>query len=370
MSAKRPSIQREYQRQLMLRWITTITQWMISGGAIIFILGFVYLLYAVLIAGLDQSGGFSAQDQARIEGNLTFAGRMVLLGAGMVVIGVAWNYLEEPLVGVVMLALAGLFYWGFPLALGQLDMMPTPGSLREYALTQIRNLVWVLFPPGLVLTVFVGFAHAIRRIRYGASVDHTLTLGAGVARQEVPQRFLGKCWQLPYCRDYVRQRCPIYHARRTCWREGVGCMCEEKNIALALKDARISDDPEKNAKYIPHNKTLTKWELKQRCAECVIFNEHQRQKYQLFAPLTIGAVLGIAYFFRQPLQGQVLNLIGQLDQLLARFTLMPSEAREGVLKAAVQTSETAALILYIALVIVVLSYSLRFVETAVFKWKL
>jgi hypothetical protein len=48
---------------------------------------------------------------------------------------------------------------------------------------------------------------------------------------------------------------------------------------------------------------------------------------------------------------------------------MPSEAREGVLKAAAQTSEAAALVLYIALVIVVLSYALRTVETVVFKWK-
>jgi hypothetical protein len=42
--SKRPSIQQEYQRQLMLRWITTITQWLMSAGAILFVLGSVYLL--------------------------------------------------------------------------------------------------------------------------------------------------------------------------------------------------------------------------------------------------------------------------------------------------------------------------------------
>lgn len=367
--AKRPSVQREYQRQLMLRWITTFTQWMISVGAILFLLGFAYLMYAVFLAGLDQSQSFSAADQARIQGNLSLAGRIMLLGAGLVVIGVAWNYLEEAVVGVILLLLAVLFYWGLPFLMGQLGALPVPGSLRAFALEQLRLLMWVLFPPGLVLTVFVGIAQGIRRLKYGASLDQTLRLGSNVGRQEVPQKFLGKCWQLPYCRDYVRQRCPIYHARRTCWREGVGCMCEEKNIAMALQNVRISDNPEANTRYIPHNTTLTKWELRQRCAECVIYNEHQRQKYQLFAPLTVGLVLGIAYFFREPLRGQVFELLGLLDRLLAQFTLMPSEAREGVLKAAAQANETAAWVLYISLTIVVLSYSLRLVETIIFKWK-
>ncbi len=368
--ARRSSVQREYQIQVLLRWVTTVTHWMISVGAILFVLGLVYLLYALFFAGLEQAQNFTPADQARIQGNLTLFGRLILLGAGMVVVGVAWNYLEEATVGVILLLLAIFFYWGLPFLIGQFATLPTPGTLHAYALVQLRQLVWVLFPPGLVLTVFVGIAQGIRRLRYGASLDQTLKLGSGVTRQQTQQRFLGKCWQLPYCRDYVRQRCPIYHARRTCWREGVGCMCEEKNIAKALIDVRISDNPEANAKYIPHNTTLTKWELRQRCGECVIYNEHQRQKYQLFAPLTVGMVIGIAYFFREPLRGQVYNLLGLLDNLLARFTLMPSEAREGVLKAAAQANETAAWILYIALTIMVLSYALRTVETVIFKWKL
>ncbi|MEN3002193.1 MAG: hypothetical protein ABDI19_10200 [Armatimonadota bacterium] len=368
MSTRRPSVQREYQQQMLLRWVTTITYRMITVGAILFVVGLAYLLYALFALG-DQAN-YSAADVARIQGNLTLFGRLALLGAGMVVIGLAWNYLEEEVIGFVLVLLAVFFYWGFPFLLGQIDSLPTPGTLRAFALNQVRNLMWVLFPPGVILVVFVGIAQGIRRLRYGAALDQTLKLGSGVARQEVQQRFLGKCWQLPFCRDYVRQRCPIFHARRTCWREGVGCMCEEKNIVMALQNVRLSDDPEKNARYIPHNKTLTRAELRARCAECVIYNEHQRQKYQLFAPLTVGAIIGSAYFFRAPLQEKVFNLLSLLDQLLARFTLMPSEAREGVLEAAARANETAALVLYISLVIVVLSYALRLVETVIFKWKL
>lgn len=366
---RQPSVHEEYRRQLILSWITTITHWMMTLGAIMFVLGFVYLLYAILFAGLD-SQQFTAQDHVRIRGNLGLAGNMMLLGAGFIVIGVAWNYLEEPLVGVVLLLLAAGFYWGLPLLIGQFGALPSPGTLRDFALERVRNTAWVLFPPGLLLTVFVSLAHAVKRLRYGVGLDQTLRFGADVAHQQVQRRFLGKCWQLPFCREYVRVRCPIYHARRTCWREGVGCMCEEKAIVTAFKEARISNDPEKNAKYIPRNTMLSRWELKQRCNECVIYNEHQRQKYQLFAPLTVGIVVGAAYFFREPLQGKVFDLLGMLDSLLARFTLSPAQASEGVLKAAAQTSEVASLVLYISAVIVILSYSLRIVELVVFKWKL
>ena len=75
--SKRPSIQQEYQRQLMLRWITTVTQWLMSAGAILFVLGLVYLLYAVLFANLDGQS-FTAQDQARIRDNLALAGKALL----------------------------------------------------------------------------------------------------------------------------------------------------------------------------------------------------------------------------------------------------------------------------------------------------
>ena len=81
--SKRPSIQQEYQRQLMLRWITTVTQWLMSAGAILFVLGLVYLLYAVLFANLDGQS-FTAQDQARIRDNLGLAGN-------------ALRYTDEPL---------------------------------------------------------------------------------------------------------------------------------------------------------------------------------------------------------------------------------------------------------------------------------
>jgi hypothetical protein len=80
--SKRPSIQQEYQRQLMLRWITTITQWLMSAGAILFVLGLVYLLYAVLFANLD-SQSFTPQDQARIRDNLALAGNALLLGRAL-----------------------------------------------------------------------------------------------------------------------------------------------------------------------------------------------------------------------------------------------------------------------------------------------
>jgi hypothetical protein len=117
MSTRRPSVQREYQQQVLLRWMTTITYRMITVGVILFVVGLAYLLYALFMLG-DQ-GSYTAADVGRIQSNLTLFGRLALLGAGMVVIGLAWNFLEEETVGYVLVLLALFFYWGLPFCWGK-----------------------------------------------------------------------------------------------------------------------------------------------------------------------------------------------------------------------------------------------------------
>src|SRR5882757_1818330 len=69
--------------------------------------------------------------------------------------------------------------------------------------------------------------------------------GGNVREEEPPKGapigVFAKCWQMVYCRDAIRKRCPIYHARTKCWKERVGCMCEENVIRHAL-DAIISKE--------------------------------------------------------------------------------------------------------------------------------
>ena len=54
--------------------------------------------------------------------------------------------------------------------------------------------------------------------------------------------FLGRCWQLPYCREQVREKCPIFKRRQgPCWWYKEGCMCEERIVLQAMIDTDWKD---------------------------------------------------------------------------------------------------------------------------------
>lgn len=362
---------RQMAQQRMMDRITTVAQYLMIGGTVIGLLGLLYLLYATFVAPLDQEG-LSAADRSRITNNLSMAGRMTILGFAAMILGMCWIYITEVWLGYLLILLAGAFYWALPyLAIQVKGAEPSEGSLAQHALLQFRYLAWVLMPPGVLLAVYSAITQGFNRLRYGSSLDQTLQFGATTTKQGTNmQRFLGKCWQLPYCRDYIRQRCPIYHARRTCWRERIGCMCEEKTIMLAMQNVTPSPNPENNVRLIPYNRELSPYELKDRCYHCVIYNEHQRQKYQLIAPITVGSVVLIAYFFQTTFRGWMFSLLGWLDKTMSQFSFTPAQAGERVAEATFKANETAALVLYIALIIITLSYLLRLVETALFKWKI
>lgn len=361
---------KEVAQQRVMDRITQVAQWTMMVGAVLGLLGLAYLLYAVFSGSLDSAQAYTQADRDRIAGNVVMAGRFAIFGFALMLLGLSWIYLTEAWLGYVLLLLAAAFYWGVPTLIAQIRNEPQPGTLAQLGINQFRYVAWLLMPPGVLLAVYTAISRGFRRLRYGATLDQELGLGGTVSKQNTMQKFLGKCWQLAYCRDYIRQRCPIFHARRTCWRERVGCMCDEKAIALALKDKSPSANPEQNVKFIPYTKDLSQAELRERCYHCVIYNEHQRQKYQLLAPLTAASVIAFAYFFNDALRDAMLKLITTIDKAMSQFSLSPAHASDRVLEATFKANETATLILYISLVIISLSYALRLVETAVFKWKI
>jgi hypothetical protein len=132
---------------------------------------------------------------------------------------------------------------------------------------------------------------------------------------------MGKCWQLPFCRKFVREKCPIYHAKTACWKELVGCMCEESVIRNAMENKPIPKDALLAAKMIPRNNKLTEAQKKERCRNCVIYNEHQRHKYKLYMPSVVLTFLAIYALFHGPLIAAVNGLVSSVNRVVHRVAL-------------------------------------------------
>jgi hypothetical protein len=292
--------------------------------------------------------------------NIVMLSNVMVIGAILASIGSTYMFWGEEtlhamqIVGAIILYIAPV--WVPPLLGGR--EVSVVGNAAMGGISRGGELFGIIAVLGLVIEIALRIS---ARARQGAKAD-LLKYGKGIKEERNQKNvFMGKCWQLPYCRTFVRERCPIYHSRRTCWREKVGCMCEEEVIRNAMENRPIPKDLVGASKYIPVNNKLTQGQKRQRCRQCVIYNEHLKHKYRLSLPLT---VLGFGIFYliaRQPLLGISSGMIAKLDSAMGALTYGQ----------AVSVKNNAAFqeILLDCAMIAILAYVLKGLEYLIFKLK-
>lgn len=302
--------------------------------------------------------------EAQALANIALLGKVLIAGMAGLIVGSTYMFWGEEILGVIQLMGAGLVFFS-PLIIPSV-IAGTPNAVTKGTLGAIQQGGMV----GAVLAIGVLVADIMVRIKarakMGTKADQ-LKYGKGVKEEAAVQNvFLGKCWQLPFCRKFVREKCPIYHARRSCWKERVGCMCEEEVIRGAMEGRAIPKDVVAAAKYIPVNNKLSDKAKFERCKVCVIYNEHQKHKYKAALPVTLLIFIGAYVGLRQPLLEATGGMMRSLDRVLGGLTF---NATSGKVTDTVQKTPVFQEILLICMLIVLLAYALRFLEYAFFKLK-
>ncbi|MBS1724001.1 MAG: hypothetical protein JSS66_13735 [Armatimonadetes bacterium] len=345
--------------------LDVICRFVFTVGVAAALIGLAFLIFNY--ASSNQAFGEVAK---QATANINTFGTLMM--AGLVLAGLAVSYLqwgEEVLGPLLLIAWAALFF--SPLYLPSMFGNGSSTDVGQFALTTIQRSS---IPAGIIglIVVIADVATRTRlRIREGTKADQ-LKFGKGLKEEkDIRNVFLGKCWQLPYCRKFVRERCPIYHARRTCWKERVGCMCEESVIRNAMEGRVIPSDAVAAAKYIPQNHKLTADQKAERCRQCVIFNEHQKHKYKLAMPVAIGGMGAVYVLFHEPLNLAVKGGISGIDSMVGKATLRKDEKGTDLTRSGLGGDNTINFseIILIALLIVGLAYVIRFIEYLVFKAK-
>lgn len=338
-----------------------------TAGRAVFWIG---LLATVISVGflLVTYNAFSSStppgDIQQALANVSMLSKVLLAGVVGLAVGSSYMFWGEETLGVFQIMGAALL-WFAPLFV--------PGFLGGSNVTEASSAAMAAIQMGgtiggaiaIVVLVFDIASRVKLRARVGTKADQ-LKYGKGVKEEPAVRNvFMGMCWQLPFCRKFVRDKCPIYHARRTCWRERVGCMCEEEVIRGAMENKSIPKDIVAAAKYIPRNNKLNEKQKAERCRQCVIFNEHQKHKYKLALPLLVGGFAGLYVLFRTPLLGATNGIIKSLDKVFSGLTFSKTNTVETTVN---QTPAFQELFL-ICILIVLLAYALKFLEYAVFKLK-
>jgi hypothetical protein len=414
--SQRGSSERTYQ--IAMDWTRRIMQL----AAVATILLYAYLMYGLFMGDVGHWASLSHDERVRIATNVEGAVLYLNIALGILLLTVCILYYDEEIVGYMLIAGAVALYYGLPFIFdflfgSQIQEWEKPGSVNRAALaifSQFKVLALMMAVPGgilalrdLVLRVVDGSARnkeEFDAMQYGGAVKEEEQVGTPLIG------VFAKCWQLPYCRAPIRKGCPIYHARTKCWKERVGCMCEENVIRNSMdaligkeiiqredplidrggpqtlatmkpiadagdkteefppKKVEAAPPPRRNVK-IPHNPNLSMRVKMERCRNCVIYNEHQRMKYQMFAPLTVLALPALAIWKIDAIIGGLNSILSAADNVMSRLSL----AQGGAGGAATNLFAGAGAVQYIVigcLVVIVTTMSLRSLEYIIFRMKI
>lgn len=325
---------------------------LLLGGLATLIAVAMLIIICVRVAG-------DASIAAQAAKNIPILKEVLLYGAIGVAVGSSYLFWGEEIGPLILLGGAAVLFFA-PMWMGFIvgDHVTDATTQAVEALRSGGSVIGVV--AAIVLVVDVA-QKTRQRAKVGIKADQ-LKYGKGVKEEKDRQNvFLGKCFQLPYCRKFVRERCPIYHARRTCWKERVGCMCEEEVIRKAMEGKPISKDQILDGSNIPRNHRLNEKQKAERCRNCVIYNEHQRQKYKAVVPAVVIG-FGLVYLLGHgPLTEAIEHFVTTVDALTHK--LVVSNGKSDIPQVFIEG-------LLFFTMLLALTYSMKLVEYLVFKLKI
>ncbi len=339
-------------------FLTGCAKFVFGLGALVSLVAIgLLILTAFRVGGGDTASQVASTKEAL--NNVDMFAKILEIGILAVVVGSTYLFWGEELLGATQLLVAGALYFA-PLYLPNL-ISNTSNEAVGAAFGAIQMGGTILGGIAVLVLSADILTRVRNRVKNGTKADQ-LKYGKGIKEEADKQNvFMGKCWQLPYCRKFVRERCPIFHAKRTCWKERVGCMCEEEVIRNAMENKPIPKDALLAANHIPRNHRLSEQQKIDRCKSCVIYNEHQRHKYKLSMPITLFGFVAIYGLFHGPLIAGTEGLTGRINQIVHKATLGATGA---------YTPPTFFVEMLLAVFfIIALTYAMKILEFLIFKLK-
>jgi hypothetical protein len=401
-----------------------ITVLAMKVGFAVALLAAAYLIYGLFSGQLSGYATLPHPDRLRILSNISLATQVLTGGLALGSLAAAYVLWGEDFVGYGMVVGSALVGIGVP---------------QAYALiggdTESSNAVGKTlgaFPQAMMAPLVIGGVLVARDVVYRLirgfqekPIKHEkMTYGSGAATEtrHIRTSLFAKCWEGPYCREFIRVHCPIYQKRQACWREKRGCYCEETIVSGAASKVNglsldMAPDPKLNfanppspavaandplaspgiqlggigsgggigaggglggglgggynlgaQPQIPRKIVLSMAQKRERCRNCVIYNEHQREKYKILMPVVLLATLVLCAVFAEPVRDNIGNILAGVDRLLAQISF-----NSGGGNAATNLWKPSAGVEWVligALALMLISKVLQVMEWAIFKIKI
>jgi len=339
---------------------------------VVFGLSTAYLLYGVFF-GL---GDFASWDRARqitMMGNINLAGNAMLAAAVVGAICSVVLFWYEEAAGYVIAVLAGALYFGVPMAFASMGGEPSVAMRMTVAKFPVAALA-----PSLIAVILVVrdlIVRLVGSLERQSKVASDMQFGKDAKREERPMRMslIGKCWEGAYCRDYIRTHCPIFQAKDTCWQRRRGCYCDEEIVNTATKKSRgtvLEMAPNESQNYANSSTKkavfLSNEQKVERCRNCIIYNEHQREKYKVLLPVVMVVAIALCAFLGYQMRDSVGSAMNVIEMTIRRFAFTGDPTT--VIKVA-KPNESAVWAFVLAGSIMVIAKIIQVLEWAIFEKK-
>lgn len=331
-----------------------------------------YVVHGFQSGGIAKLAEMSEADRQRILVNLRFACGAMGTSCLVVVISAVIRYYVEETLGYALSLIGALFFFAPPFVLS------APSNNSAYSNvaisivgSQLQTIGLTTLAPGLLLLFRDIVSRIIRTLTQPRKATN-MVWGRGEQRGISPWRkAYGRCWELPHCRQFIRNLCNAYGSGKSCWRIKSGCYCDERTILRAMQAKGEGLDAEKHpivSSALYKQPALTPAEKRARCRNCAIYSHHQLQKYRVVSPLAFPAVALLVWIFTPNLYAMIQHLVNFTDKIMKYVAFAP----EGVGGASDWTQYVsgagAVNWLFIAwLSIMTISCTLHLIEYFVFK---
>jgi len=344
---------------------------------ILIVLG--YLLYGILSGQILTAHTLPSKDQVRIASNIATACKILWWSLIVWITVLALRNYHEETLGYLLLLLAAGLYYGVPMLLAY--VLETQKLRPNVIVVDLANEFRYFALPAVVMGIGFVAADLVRRIqtsfertRHRIQSDPILQSTREEAEIRRPT-LLGKCWQLPYCERYIRERCPRYHERASCWRKKSGCMCDDTIVLKAMiTDTANQATAQKMASlFVGKTDRAAAKRGKARCAVCPIFLEHQRQKHRLISPL-VFPVAGVIFYEYLPYFPQMYHhSLTWMDKLIERLSFQATnnhlQAPNKVI-ANIAGSAPLEWIVLLCVLMIFITLMLQAVDLLIIRWKI
>jgi len=331
---------------------------------VVLIFGLGYLSYLILVGKLvaAEAVALPSVEQSLSNGLLIFGlGLWLFVALGLI----QWR--NAGLFGWLLLVFGFVFYFGFP---ALLSLMPTLDFIE--ITSPARRLVTALQQHGAgiiclgALRIVFGMV-----LRHFTPAETTAVTRTAAAAKGKATSIMRNCWELGFCKSVLKQHCPRFLKRITCWKAKSGCYCDDSLSRSLMVSARAlveGEAPMEAQRSVQRARQSASFLASGRpgsgnrpvCVSCPIYQDHQRYKYRFVAFLMYPATAAIMWFITPFIRTAWWAMDAWMSTIMGYARILPTESDKIFNTPSLDMDFSWVAVVFVA--VTLLSLLMRFVE--------